>query len=117
LRRGGKQTRICKVPEEEFDFLGRVSIQLRTIRRAALARLTTFERALLWRWCIGVTVVYAGLFALLAILVLATHASLGRRFSIAPMMEWTESAGSSMTWRRACAKSAHLRSLFLLLSF
>jgi hypothetical protein len=38
------------VPEEEFDFLGRVSVQLRTIRRAALARLTTFERALLWRW-------------------------------------------------------------------
>jgi hypothetical protein len=43
----------------------------RAIRRAVLARLTTFERALLWRWCIGVTVVYAGLFALLAILVLA----------------------------------------------
>jgi hypothetical protein len=48
----------------------------RAIRRAVLARLTTFECALLWRWCIGVTVAYAGLFALLAILVLATHASL-----------------------------------------
>jgi hypothetical protein len=43
----------------------------RAIRRAVLARLTTFERAFLWRWCIGVTLVYAGLFALLAILVLA----------------------------------------------
>jgi hypothetical protein len=48
----------------------------RAIRRAVLARFTTFERAFLWHWCIGVTVVYAGLFALLAILVLATHFSL-----------------------------------------
>jgi hypothetical protein len=47
----------------------------RAIRRRVLARLTTFERALLWRWCIGVAVVCAGLFtALLAILVPATHA-------------------------------------------
>jgi hypothetical protein len=45
----------------------------RAIRRAVLARLTTFERALLWRWCFGITVAYVGLFALLAILVLATH--------------------------------------------
>jgi hypothetical protein len=43
------------------------------IRRAVLARLATFERALLWRWCIGVAVAYVGLFALLVILVLATH--------------------------------------------
>jgi hypothetical protein len=48
----------------------------RAIRRAVRARLTTFERAFLWRWCIGVTVVYAGLIVLLAILVLATQASL-----------------------------------------
>jgi hypothetical protein len=49
----------------------------RVIRRTGLARLTKLERALLWRWCIGVAVAYAGLFtALLAILVLATHASL-----------------------------------------
>jgi hypothetical protein len=49
----------------------------RVIRRAVLERLTIFERALPWRWCIGVAVVYAGLFtALVAILVLATHASL-----------------------------------------
>jgi hypothetical protein len=48
----------------------------RAIRRTVLARLTTFERVLLWRWCIGVTVVYAGLFAaLLGILILATRAS------------------------------------------
>jgi hypothetical protein len=40
----------------------------RAIRRAALARLTTFERALLWRWCIAVAVIYPGLAALLAIL-------------------------------------------------
>jgi hypothetical protein len=45
----------------------------RAIRRALLGRLTTFERALLWRWCTGITMVYAGLFALFAILVLATH--------------------------------------------
>jgi hypothetical protein len=45
----------------------------RAIRHALLGKLTTFERALLWRWGIGVTVVYAGLFALFAILVLATH--------------------------------------------
>jgi hypothetical protein len=49
----------------------------KAIRRTGLARLTTFERALLWRWCIGVAVAYAGVFtALLAILVLATHASI-----------------------------------------
>jgi hypothetical protein len=49
----------------------------RAIRRAVLAKLTIFERALLWRWCIGVAVFYAGLFAaLLAILVFVTHASL-----------------------------------------
>jgi hypothetical protein len=49
----------------------------RVIRRTGLARLTALERALLWRWCIGVAVAYAGLFtALLAILVFATHASL-----------------------------------------
>jgi hypothetical protein len=48
----------------------------RAIRRSVLARLTAFERALLWRWCIGVAVVCAGLFAaLLAILILATRAS------------------------------------------
>jgi hypothetical protein len=53
------------------------SAEARIIRRTGLARLTTFERALLWRWCVGVAVAYAGLFtALLAILVLATHASL-----------------------------------------
>ena len=41
----------------------------RAMRRTILASLTTFERALLWRWCIGVTVVYAGFFAaLLALL-------------------------------------------------
>jgi hypothetical protein len=45
----------------------------RAIRRAVLARLATSERAFLWRWCIGVAVAYVGLFALLAILVLATH--------------------------------------------
>jgi hypothetical protein len=44
----------------------------RLIRRTGLARLTTLERALLWRWCIGVAVVCVGLFtALLAILILA----------------------------------------------
>jgi hypothetical protein len=49
----------------------------RAMRRAVLARLTATERALLWRWCIGVAAVYGGLFAgLLAILVLVTHASL-----------------------------------------
>jgi hypothetical protein len=49
----------------------------RAIRRTVLARLTTFERALLRRWCIGVGLAYVALFtALLAILVLATHASL-----------------------------------------
>jgi hypothetical protein len=49
----------------------------RAIRRTVLARLMIFERALIWRWCIGVAVAYAALFtALLAILVLATHASL-----------------------------------------
>jgi hypothetical protein len=49
----------------------------RVIRRTVLARLTTFERALLWRWCIGVAAVCVGLFiALLAILILATHAPL-----------------------------------------
>jgi hypothetical protein len=49
----------------------------RAIRRAVLAGLTTTERALLWRWCIGVTAIYGGLSAvLLAILVLVTHASL-----------------------------------------
>ena len=42
----------------------------RAIRRAVLARLTTCERAVLWRWCIGIAVVYAGLAALLAILLL-----------------------------------------------
>jgi hypothetical protein len=42
----------------------------RAIRRAVLARLTTCERALLWRWCIGITVVIAGLATLLAILLL-----------------------------------------------
>jgi hypothetical protein len=47
------------------------------IRRAVLARLTTAERALLWRWCVGVTAIYGGLFAvLLAIPVLVTHVSL-----------------------------------------
>jgi hypothetical protein len=40
----------------------------RAIRRTVLAKLTTCERAVVWRWCIGVTVVYAGLAALLAIL-------------------------------------------------
>jgi hypothetical protein len=40
----------------------------RAIRRAVLARLTTCERAVLRRWCIGITVIYAGLAALLAIL-------------------------------------------------
>jgi hypothetical protein len=49
----------------------------RAIRRRVLAGLTAFERALLWRWCIGGAVVCAGLFtALLAILILATHAPL-----------------------------------------
>jgi hypothetical protein len=49
----------------------------RAMRRAVLAGLTTAEPALLWRWCIGVTAIYGGLFAvLLAILVLVTHASL-----------------------------------------
>jgi hypothetical protein len=48
----------------------------RAIRRAVLARLTATERALLWRWRIGVTAIYGGLFAvLLAILVLVTRAS------------------------------------------
>jgi sirohydrochlorin ferrochelatase len=40
----------------------------RAIRRTVLARLTTCEHALLGRWCIGITVVYAGLAAFLAIL-------------------------------------------------
>ena len=40
----------------------------RAIRRTILARLTTCERAVCWRWCIGITAVYAGLAALLAIL-------------------------------------------------
>jgi hypothetical protein len=40
----------------------------RAIRRAVLARLTACECAVLWRWGIGITVVYAGLAALLAIL-------------------------------------------------
>jgi hypothetical protein len=49
----------------------------RAIRRAVLAGLTSTERALLWRWCIGVTAAYGGIFAaLLAILVLVTDASL-----------------------------------------
>jgi hypothetical protein len=52
-------------------------VDARAIRRGVLTRLTAFERALLWRWCIGVAVVCAGFFtALLAILILATHASL-----------------------------------------
>ena len=42
---------------------------------------------------------------------------LDRKFCIAPMMDWTETAGGSMTWRRECAKFAHVRSPFLLLSF
>jgi hypothetical protein len=46
----------------------------KAIRRAVLARLATTERALLWRWCIGITAVYAALAALLAIVVLVTHA-------------------------------------------
>jgi len=50
----------------------------KAIRRTVLGRLTTFERAFLWRWCISMAVIYAGLFAvlLLVMLVLATHASL-----------------------------------------
>jgi hypothetical protein len=40
----------------------------RAIRCTVLARLTTCERAVLRRWCIGITVVYAGLVALLAII-------------------------------------------------
>ena len=42
---------------------------------------------------------------------------LDRRFAIAPMMDWTESAGGSMVWRCVCAKFVHTRSPFLLLSF
>jgi tRNA-dihydrouridine synthase len=42
---------------------------------------------------------------------------LDRKFCIAPMMDWTESLGGSMAWRRACARLAHVRSPFLLLSF
>ena len=43
----------------------------KAMRRTVLASLTTFERALLWRWRIGVIVVYAGFFiALLATLVM-----------------------------------------------
>jgi hypothetical protein len=41
--------------------------------RAVLARQTTTERALLWRWCIGITAVYAGVTALLAIVVLVLN--------------------------------------------
>lgn len=40
----------------------------RAIRFAVIARLTAFERALLWRWCMGVATVWGGLAALLAIL-------------------------------------------------
>lgn len=39
------------------------------------------------------------------------------RFSIAPMMEWTESASGSMTWWRSCAKIAHVRLPLLIFSF
>jgi hypothetical protein len=42
----------------------------RAIRSAVLATLTTRERSLLWRWCIGITMVYAALAALLAIFLL-----------------------------------------------
>jgi hypothetical protein len=38
-------------------------------------------------------------------------------FAIAPMMDWTECAVGSITYKRACAKFAHVRSPFLLLSF
>jgi uncharacterized protein len=48
----------------------------KAIRRAVLTKLTTAERALLWRWCLGVTAVCAGLAALLTIVVLATRTSL-----------------------------------------
>jgi hypothetical protein len=40
----------------------------RAIRRTVLARLTTCEHAVLQSWCIGMTVLYAGLATLLAIL-------------------------------------------------
>jgi uncharacterized protein len=46
------------------------------IRRAALGTLTTTERALLWRRCIGVIAVFAGLAALLAIAVIVSRSSL-----------------------------------------
>jgi len=42
---------------------------------------------------------------------------LDHKFCIAPMMDWTESLGGSMAWRRAGARLAHVRSPFLLLSF
>ena len=48
----------------------------RAIRRAVLAGLTGTERALQWRWCIGITAVYAALAALVAIVVLVTQISL-----------------------------------------
>ena len=37
-------------------------------RDVVLATLTTGERTSFWRWCIGITVLYVGLAALLAIL-------------------------------------------------
>jgi hypothetical protein len=61
------------------------------IRRTVLARLTTFERAVLWRWCIGISAIYAGcLAALLAILVL-TKAE--------PLAHWRPSAGAGRHWQ------------------
>jgi hypothetical protein len=38
------------------------------------------------------------------------------RFSVAPMMDWTECDVDSITCERACAKFAHVRSPFLLFS-
>ena len=41
----------------------------KAIRRTVLGRLTTFERAFLWRWCISMAVIYAGLFAVLLLVI------------------------------------------------
>jgi hypothetical protein len=77
LPQGTVIARAKPTTETEHAIITYADADARAIRRRVLAGLTAFERALLWRWCIGVAVVCAGLFtALLAILILATHAPL-----------------------------------------
>ena len=50
-------------------------VDARAIRSAVLAGLTTTERALMRRWCIGAIAIYGGLLAVLLAIVLVAHAS------------------------------------------